>query len=218
MSILNYETQAEFMPEIKQAIQFDIRDNPGVRDILTHLTLTKGKAGEKDFLKLIEQDVRRQFSKEPGPVMFPWTRAAFKTYVVGGELHSQFGMGQIASLISAAVGALAQAGSSIYGAKLQADTQLKLTKLTLAADQQKAAEERAVIERQIAAQQAATAALQQAGAAAGISIPGMPTSSGMPQVAGASMFGGMFSGTTGLLTMAGLLAGIGYIVYKKTRG
>ncbi len=202
--IKNYETQAEFTPEIKQAIQFDIRDNPGVRDILNYLVVKKGKNGQKEFIKLIEDDVKKQFTKDPGPVMFPWTRAAFKTYIVGGELHSMFGMGQWASLISAAVGALAQAGSTIYGAKLASSTELKIAKINIASQEQQAAEAAAVAQRQIDAQLALAKAQQ----------PAAATGGGMMPVQMSSMLGG---GSMWLMG-AGILAAIGYIVYTKTRG
>lgn len=213
--IKNYETQEEFTPEIHQALTFDIRDNPAARDILNYLTIKYGKDGQKHFLTIVEDDVKREFSKDPGPTLFPWTRAAVKTYITGGELHSQFGMGQIAALIGSALTALAQVGSSIYTSKLAANTQLKITKLQVEQAQAHDAAESQLIQQQINAQNAALIA-QQAQAAATPNNPmtGTPIlSSNGTQVAHGDMFGGM----GGILMLTGLVVGVGYIIVTKLR-
>lgn len=201
--ITNYQTLEEFVPEIHQALSFDVRDNPAVRDILNLLTVKYGKDGQKRFLAIVEEDVKREFSKDPGPTLFPWTRAAVKTYITGGELHAQFGMGQIAALIGTALTALAQVGSSIYTSKLAANTQLKITKLQVNQQQSNQAQEAALIQQQIAAQAKAA------------SLPNNPMTGTpiLPGISEASMFGGM----SGTVMITGLVAAVGYIIYSKLR-
>ncbi len=94
---------------------------------------------------------------------------------------------------------MAQVGSSIYGAKLTASTQLKITQMQVASQEKQAAEERAVLERQMAEQ----TARQQAVSGSGGIFPGNPAMSSI------------FASPTSMMTMAGLLVGIGYIVWTK---
>lgn len=211
--IKNYETMQEFIPELHQALMFDLRDNPDARNILNYFVDKYGKDGERRFLITVEEDVRREFSKADGPMLFPWTRAAIKTYITGGELHSQFGMGQWAALIGAAITALAQVGGSVYTSKLAASTQLKITKLQVDQANANNAAQAAVVQKQIDAQQAALNAQTAKEAATQNSpftgTPIVPSS----WVSEGSIFGDMPT----MLMMAGLAATVGYIIMHKVR-
>ena len=146
--ITNYQTVPEFMKEVEVAIKFDLRDNPKARDLVSVLTVKKGEAGKRAFLDAIEKDIKKEYDKTGEPPLFPWTRAAFKTYVTGAAMHEKFGLGIWGAAIGAAVQAVAAAGSTIYAARLNKTTQIKLAKM----EQKKAAAEAASAERVAAAQ------------------------------------------------------------------
>lgn len=196
MDFKNYQTPGEFAREAAVAVQFDLRDNPRARDLANALAVTQGKAGKRLFVKLVEEDLKRDYGKDPRPPLFPWTRAAFRTYTEGAGVHAKFGLGQWGALIGGALQAVGSAAASIYSSKVASTTQLKIAKLQqaqTAADAQAAA--------QIAAAQAKAA---QEGA--------IDQTTGVPRVAGASMFGGM-SLTTVLPIV--LIAGVGIFFLAK---
>jgi len=196
---MKHMTDVEMAKELEQALAFDLRDNPAVRNAVDRIVREKGVQGATDFVKLLKEDLERDLSGSRGPVLFPWTRAACKSRIEGERFYKEMGLGQILGLIGALGGALIQGVTSVYTTRLTVGAQTDIAKFQTQQVVAQADAQRAQAEAQQAVVQAQILGVTNPGTVSGGTPSGVSAASLLP--------GGMGIGTIALIG-GGVLAAV----------